>query len=156
MAIVAEAPCVELEALARELGLTLARRGFVPADLEEKWLVVLVDRDLELGARMAALCEAERVLFCATDQAQANSFSHMALARAGLVTVAIGTNGRAPALGRRLREELTRLFAESGLAAFAERLARLREATPAEKRREVLSAAVSEVRVEGRLKLERE
>jgi len=102
---------------------------------------------------MAALCEERRVLFCATDQAQRNSFSHLALARAGVVTAAIGTRGRAPALGRKLREELERVFDEADLAHFADELAKLRDATPPEARRAVLAEALAHVRFEGRLRL---
>jgi precorrin-2 dehydrogenase/sirohydrochlorin ferrochelatase len=151
--VVAETPCAELSLLLKELALQHQRRGFDPADLDGKWLAVLVERDLTLGARMAALCEDRRILFCATDQPQRNSYSHMALARAGVVAVAISTNGRAPALGRRLREEFERLLAESGLAAFAQKLAELRDRTPDQARREVLGAAVSDVRLDGRLVL---
>lgn len=152
--VVSETPCPELLELAAASSVRLVRRAVVPEDLNEKWLVVLVERDLELGARLAALCDERRILFCAVDQPQKNSFSHLALARAGVVTVAIGTNGRAPALGRRLRQELERVFEEAGLAAFAERLGALRDRLPPEKRRAVLGALTSAVRFEGRLKLE--
>lgn len=154
VALVAEQPCPELEELARARGYALSRRAFVEADLNGVWLALLVDRDFELGARMAALCNERRILFCAIDQPQDNSFSHLALARAGLVTVSIGTNGRAPALGRRLREELERVFDEAQLAEFAERIARLRETTAPEQRRELLGAAVAALRFDGRLRLE--
>jgi precorrin-2 dehydrogenase/sirohydrochlorin ferrochelatase len=151
--VVAIAPCAKLRDFASERALPLSRRAFEASDLDGKWLAVLTDRDTSLGARMAALCEERRVLFCATDQAQRNSFSHLALARAGLVTAAIGTQGRAPALGRKLREELERVFAEADLAGFADELARLRDATPLEARRAVLAEALAHVCFEGRLKL---
>lgn len=171
--VVSEAPCAELvefvegaqgaqdgglqggrERSARGGDVRFERRAFVVDDLNGKWLAVLVDRDFELGARLAALCDERRILFCAVDQPQKNSFSHMALVRRGVVTLAISTNGRVPALGRRLREELERVFDEAGLAAFAERLAALRDATAPEKRRAVLGALTRAVRFEGRLKLE--
>ncbi|MGC4089385.1 MAG: NAD(P)-dependent oxidoreductase [Polyangiaceae bacterium] len=151
--VVSAAPSAELGALCRELALPLAERPFTESDLDGKWLAVLVDRDLELGAHMASLCHARRLLFCATDQPQNNSFSHMALARAGLVVAAIGTQGRAPALGRKLREELSRLFDAAGLADFAEKLAQLRDSTPPAERRALLGAALAHVRIDGALKL---
>ena len=76
------------------------------------------------------------------DQPDFSNFSHLALARAGDVTLSISTNGRAPALARRLREELERVLGESNLIAFVERLARLRDRTPSVDRRDVLGAAV--------------
>jgi siroheme synthase (precorrin-2 oxidase/ferrochelatase) len=77
----------------------------------------------------------------------------MAQARAGLLTIAISTSGQAPALGRRLREELERLLVQCGMAAFVERLAELRERTPSVDRRRVLGARVSNVRFTGEIAL---
>jgi siroheme synthase-like protein len=151
--VVSEKPGLGLSALIGARSLVHHQRGFLPGDLDGKWLAVLTDRDLELGRAMAEAAAARRVLFCATDQPQANSYSHMAQARAGLVTLAISTDGRAPALGRRFREELARVLLESGMARFAEELSELRERTPSEERRDVLSKAVSEVRFDGRLRL---
>jgi siroheme synthase-like protein len=151
--VVSEKPGLGLSAVINARSLTHHRRPFLPADLDGKWLAVLTDRDLELGRVMAQQAAARHVLFCATDQAQENSYSHMAQARAGSVTVAISTNGRAPALGRRLREEFARVLLEAGLARFAEELAELRERTPSEQRREVLGKAVSEVRFDGHLRI---
>ena len=151
--VISREPDSELTEILEREAFRVERRAFVPADLDGKWLAVLTDRDPELGRAMADEALSRRVLFCATDQATPNSYSHMALARAGLVTVAIGTNGRAPALGRRLREEFSRLFAAANLGDFAARLAALRDATPERLRREVLGAAVAEVRIEGRIEL---
>jgi precorrin-2 dehydrogenase/sirohydrochlorin ferrochelatase len=151
--VVSEKPGLGLTAVINARGLVHHRRAFSPGDLDGKWLAVLTDRDLELGRSMAEEAQARRVLFCATDQPQENSYSHMAQVRAGLVTLAISTDGRAPMLGRRLREELSRVLLEAGLSRFAEEIAELRERTPSEQRREVLGKAVAEVRFEGRLSL---
>jgi siroheme synthase (precorrin-2 oxidase/ferrochelatase) len=77
----------------------------------------------------------------------------MAQARAGLLTIAISTAGQAPALGRRLREELERLLAASKMSAFIAELAALRARTPSADRRQVLGAAVAEVHFTGELTL---
>ncbi len=151
--VVCSAPGPELQRAASEHGFELAVRAFDEHDLDERWLAVLTERDLTLGARMASAALARRVLFCAADQPQQNTYSHLALARAGVVTVAIGTDGRAPALGRRLREELARVFEDAGLAQFAEALAELRERTPPEKRREVLAEALIGLHFDGKLAL---
>jgi len=153
--VVSEKPGLGLSAVISARGLPHHRRPFQAEDLDGKWLAVLTDRDLELSRFMAEEAEARRVLVCATDQPQDNSYSHMAQARAGLVTLAISTNGRAPALGRRLREEFARVLLEAGLARFADEIAELRERTPEEQRREVMAKAVAEVHFEGHLKLQR-
>jgi siroheme synthase-like protein len=151
--VVCEKPGLGLSAVINARSLLHHRRAFQPEDLDGKWLAVLTDRDLELGRFMAEQADARRVLFCATDQPQNNSYSHMAQARAGLVTLAISTNGRAPALGRRLREELARVLSEAGLARFADEIAELRERTPDAQRRDVMGKAVAEVHFEGHLRL---
>jgi siroheme synthase (precorrin-2 oxidase/ferrochelatase) len=140
-------------ALAEAGAVVVATPEFSPAALEGAWLAVLADRDAELAARMDAECEARRIFFAAVDEPRFGSYSHLALARAGGVVVAIGTNGEAPALARRLREVIQDLFARSGLAAFAERHAALRRLTPPERRRDVLGADVRDVRLEGELVL---
>jgi siroheme synthase-like protein len=151
--VVAAAPCDELVRLAQAGGAELVRRPFADSDLDDAWLVVQTDREPALAERVGNACAERRIFFCATDYPAHNGFSHMAIARAGLVKIAISTDGRAPALGRRLREELQRLLDRSGLADFAERLAALRERTPSAERAAVLGAAVQAVRLTGELEL---
>jgi len=151
--VVSSAANETVRALARAGSIALHERAFVDDDLKAKWLAVLVDQDAELAARMASLAEAERVFFCAVDQPEHNSYAHMAQARAGLLTIAISTAGQAPALGRRLREELERLLVAANMSAFVQKLAALRQITPSSERRKVLGEAVSGVHFSGELKL---
>jgi siroheme synthase (precorrin-2 oxidase/ferrochelatase) len=126
---------------------------FSPPDLDGVWLVVLGDRNPELADRLDQACEERRIFFAAVDDTRVGSYSHLAIAKAGSVVAAIGTHGEAPALARRLRELLQALFDRSNLAAFTERHAALRRATPSERRREVLGADVAGVRLDGELVL---
>ena len=152
--VICSAASPELRALAESGQLELHEREFADTDLDGKWLAVLVDDDAALAARMARLARAARVFFCAVDQPEHNSYAHMAQARAGLLTIAISTAGQAPALGRRLREELERLLDRSKMAEFVEKLAALRARTPSAERRKVLGAAVAAVRLTGEVTLE--
>jgi precorrin-2 dehydrogenase/sirohydrochlorin ferrochelatase len=151
--VVSRAPSDEIRTLAQSGRIELHERDFSDADLNDKWLAVLVDENAELATRMAKLAGAARVLFCAVDQPEHNSYAHMAQARAGLLTIAISTAGQAPALGRRLREELEQLLTRSKMATFVEELAELRARTPSAERRRVLGAAVAGVRFNGELEL---
>jgi siroheme synthase-like protein len=132
--------------------LRLERRAFTDSDLDDAWLVVQTTQDAELASRLASSCDQRRIFFCAVDQPKSSSYSHLALARAGSLTLAIGTEGRAPALGRKLREELARLLSEADAAEEVERLAALRDATPSAERREVLTHAVTDVHFTGALR----
>ena len=151
--VVSEHPSRELEDAAAAGGYTLEVRGFVESDLDRVWLAVLADKNDELARLMGELAAQRRVFFCAIDQPQHSTFSHFAISRSGDVTVAISTNGRAPALARRLREEIDRLLASVELPAFVERLAELREKTSSTERKRVLSDAVAGVRIDGKVVL---
>lgn len=146
-------PGAGLELAANEGRLELSRREVEEADLAGAFLLVLTDRDEALAARLEHAANARQLLYAAVDQPAFGNFSHLAIARAGLLYAAIGTQGDAPALARRLRELFEQLFAAAGLAEFVERLARLRAATPSAERRRVLGDAVRDVRLEGRLVL---
>lgn len=153
--VVGEEPTLGLEGLASPR-LQVERRSFRESDLGEAWLVVQVTQDAELARRVGAACQARRIFFCAVDQPETSSYAHLALVRAGSLTVAIGTEGRAPALGRRLREEVARVLGESGAADEVERLAALRRATPGPERREALNRAVADVHLTGSLRFRKD
>jgi siroheme synthase-like protein len=153
VAVVTPDPTPRVETLAGSGAIDLLHRPFSESDLDEAWLVVQTKRDPALASRIDAACEARRIFFCATDDAERHGFSHLAIARAGLVQVAVSTGGRAPALARRMREELERVLSASGLAAFADRLAALREATASADRARVLGEAVRDVRLTGSLEV---
>jgi precorrin-2 dehydrogenase/sirohydrochlorin ferrochelatase len=153
--VVSTAAGDEIRDLAKRGEIELHEREFADSDLSDQWLAVLVDADPTLAARMARLADSARVFFCAVDQPEHNSYAHMARARAGLLTIAISTAGQAPALGRRLREELERLLGQAKMAPFVAELAELRARTPSANRRAVLGAAVAAVRFTGVLELPR-
>jgi siroheme synthase-like protein len=138
---------------AQHANVKLELREFTETDLDGKWLALLVGRDANVAARIAHAAEERRVFFCAIDLPEHSSFSHMALAHAGSLTVAISTRGEAPSLGRRLREEIARLLQEANIANFVAQLADLRRRTPPEKRREVLGAAVKELHFTGKIEI---
>lgn len=124
-------------------------------ELDDAWLVVQTSPDAALAASLARRCEARRIFFCAVDQPRHSSYSHLALARAGVLTLAVGTEGKVPALGRRLRQELSRLLDDAGASQEVERLAQLRAATPPAERREVLARAVADVHLTGELRFKK-
>jgi siroheme synthase-like protein len=153
--IVGEEETLGLEALT-SARLQVERRPFQENDLDDAWLVVQVTQDAELARRVGQSCQARRIFFCALDQPENSTYAHLALVRAGSLTVAIGTEGRAPALGRRLREELSRVLSEAGAAEEVERLAALRTATPNAERREALGRAVADVHFTGSLRFRKD
>lgn len=153
---VSGSPPADLAAMEARGELVLARRAFVESDFEGVWLAVLTDLNAPLAERMQREAARRRTFFCAVDQPAYSTYSHPALVREGPLVVAVSTSGRAPALARRLKEELARLFAEAGIQKFIDRLAELRAATPSAERRETLGRAVSAVRFTGKVEIPEE
>ena len=130
--------------------------AFTPAALAEHRLVFVCDeaQDPDLAARVHAAAQTHTpALLCyAQDRPDHSDFAMPALVRRGHVRIAISTEGAAPALARRLREELDRLL-DPRLAAFAASLAAERAALPPGERRARLAARVAALRIEGLLHL---
>jgi siroheme synthase-like protein len=147
--LVAPEPDGALLALLGESRVEHLREPYRVTHLDEVWLAVLADRDAELTAALGAECDTRRILFCAVDQPGRNSFAHVGIARAGSLTLAIGTDGRAPGLARRLKHELERIFAESNFAATVEDIARARETAPASERAKITNELAARVRLSG-------
>jgi siroheme synthase-like protein len=114
-----------------------------------KWLAVLCDRDAALAARLGQDAEQQRVFFCAIDQPQNNSFSHVGLSRSGPLFIAVGTEGKAPALARRLKLEFERLLQEPTFSDFVAMLVRVRERTDPKQRKHELNRLASKLRLSG-------
>src|SRR5262249_60251276 len=84
-------------------GLIILRREFVPRDLDGAWFVVAA-ASAEVNRRVAAAAEERHVFVNAVDDAAGASAYAGGVFRRGGVTVAVSTEGRAPALAGLLRE----------------------------------------------------
>lgn len=80
-------------------------REFVPGDLDDAWLVVAAAPP-DVNRRVAAAAADRRVFVNAVDDAERASAYTGGVFRRGGVTIAISTEGRAPALAGLLREAL--------------------------------------------------
>lgn len=143
------APGPELELLSESGRITLETRDFALEDLDECWLVVLADRDADLLERVGPTCTSRRILFCAVDQPGHNGFDHVAVARAGKLSVGVSTGGTAPALGKRLRDELERGLREAGVAELAEHMAELRARIEPRERKRALTVEANRLSLSG-------
>ena len=85
--------------------LTVVERPFVERDLDGAWLVVSAAPP-EVNREVAAAAEARRLFVIAVDDPQAASAYGAGTLRRGGFTVAISTDGQAPALAGLLREGL--------------------------------------------------
>ena len=130
----------------RHASVELIRREFVPSDLDEVWLVVAAATP-EVNREVASAAESRRVFVNAVDDpANASAFLSGVVRRDG-VTIAISTNGEAPALTALVREAVDALL-PNDLDAWMEiaRTARLewkRDAVPMDQRKPSLLRALN-------------
>ncbi len=90
-------------------GVTLVRRPFQDADVDEAWWVVAAAPS-DVNRQVLAACEARRLFVNAVDDPpNATAYLGGVVRRSG-VTIAISTDGRAPALAGLLREALDALL----------------------------------------------
>lgn len=125
---------------------SIVRRGFEPADLDDVWLVVAAAPQ-EVNREVAAAAEARRVFVNAVDDpANATAFLSGVLRRGG-VTIAISTSGQAPALTALLREALDAVLPDDIEQwieqSRGERAAWRRGRVPMERRRPLLLQALN-------------
>lgn len=149
--LISGAPSPGLLSCSRPPNVELVVRELDVRDLDGIFLAVLTDRDEHLARKMQSAAEAHNALFCAIDLPAYGNFSHVAIAKAGSLSLGISTDGRAPALARRLREELERVLTESNVESLVQKLDDLRKRTASSDRRDVLARAVEAVRLTGKL-----
>lgn len=131
-------------------GLVVVQRGFRPDDLDGAWLVV-GSATPEVNRQVAAAAEARRLFFIAVDDPEAASAYGAGVVRRAGVTVAVSTDGAAPALTGLLREGLEAVIPDEGelgawvAEAKAQRVVWRAEGVPMPERRPRLLAAINQL-----------
>ena len=101
------------------------RRRFTTGDLEGYWLVIAATGDPTVNDDIVAEARARRIWLNVVDDPERSSFYFMALHRQGEVTLAVTTEGAAPALAQAIRtlaaERLPNNLGEVAAALRAER-----------------------------------
>jgi siroheme synthase-like protein len=103
--VVAPALSAELREDAAAGRLAVAQRPFAEADVEGAWFVVAAATG-DVNRAVAAAAEARRTFVLAVDDPAAATAYGAGIVRRGGVTLAVSTDGRAPALAGLLREGL--------------------------------------------------
>jgi len=148
IAVVAPDVAPALAELAAAGKISLARRSFDAADLGGVWLVVAAATP-EVNRVVAAAAESQRLFVLAVDDPEAASAYGAGTLRRGGLTVAVSTNGRAPALAGLLREGLEAVLPEDLEAwtaqAESQRAAWRAEKVPMADRRPLLLQALNRI-----------
>ena len=128
------------------LDVSIARREFEPADLDDAWFVVAAATPA-VNRQVADAAESRRLFVNAVDDLASASAYLGGVVRKGGVTLAISTDGRAPALAGLLREGLEALLPDDlerwHAIAQAIRQDWLRDGVPMEARRPLLLQAIN-------------
>lgn len=146
----------EIEApleLARARGaLAWTARGFDPAlDLAEPPFVV-ISTDETAHEEVRAASKAVGALVCCVDAPRLCDFYLTAQGACGPMTLAVASEGRAPMLARRLKEELVRQL-DAPMRALGDAVVALRAGTAPGARRAVISKALEGFSIEIRVNL---
>jgi siroheme synthase (precorrin-2 oxidase/ferrochelatase) len=114
-------------------------------DVTDAFFVISTPQDDALSARLRALADRHKFLFCAIDQPRYGFVAMQAIAESGPVKIAISTGGVAPRVGKIIKEALQGVL-DAKFARFIENLAaqkrRGRTTTPdrADRREAILAA----------------
>ncbi|MCA8883890.1 MAG: uroporphyrinogen-III C-methyltransferase [Rhodobacteraceae bacterium] len=116
--VFADTPAAEIEDWANDGRLTLVRRPARAGDLAGAVLAYGAQEDADADAEFAALARAEGALVNIVDNLEDSAFITPAIVDRDPVTVAIGTEGAAPVLARKIKADLeAALPTELGLLA---------------------------------------
>ncbi len=145
------APVARAEIMSHE-GVILVQRPFVPRDLDNVWFVVAAAPP-EVNRQVAAAAQERRVFVNVVDDLERASAYTGGVFRRGGVTIAVSTEGRAPALAGLLREGLETLIPED-VDTWVRAAAQLRReqraaGVPMRERRPLLLNALNTLYAEG-------
>lgn len=104
----------------------IEQRQYRSGDVADYQLVITATNDPAVNAQVATDAKANRVWVNSADDPDNCSFILPAIARRGLVTVAVSTGGASPALARRLRTDIATDHLTAAVEAAAIELARQR------------------------------
>ena len=131
------------------------RTAFSPAHVQGASLVMVMDAEADADLIVDAARQAGALAYT-HDDPDRSDFAMPALARRGPITLAVSTDGVAPALARRLREELQRML--DGAGATLDRLVSAMEAArvarePGDGRKRALRQIAERLRLTGALEV---
>ena len=129
--------------------------AFTEEQAQKAFAVFIAHEDTAVVRGLAERARPACRLVYAQDVPELSDFAMPALASRGYLRLAISTDGQAPALARRLREEFERLLATGGQAldALLDALASARGSTAPSERGRVLGALANALEIRGQISI---
>ncbi len=106
LTVICPAPTEELKGWAKQGRLTLHQRAYQPGDLHGAQLAFSATDDRSVSQRVAVEARARGLWLNAADEPDLCDFTLPSVGRQGAITVAVSTDGQAPAVAARLRRQL--------------------------------------------------
>jgi precorrin-2 dehydrogenase/sirohydrochlorin ferrochelatase len=88
----------------------LEERGFVPADLDNIFLVVVATSSRDLNQQVYHEAQSRHILCNVVDVPEQCDFYYPAVVQRGDLQIAISTSGQSPSLAQKIRKQLERQF----------------------------------------------
>jgi siroheme synthase-like protein len=105
--------CYEIKSLASShSNIELAERGFLPADVDGRDVVIIAIDDKKESVRIRAIAKARCKLVNVADKPELCDFYMSSVVQKGNLKIAISTNGKSPTIARRLKELFNELLPE--------------------------------------------
>ena len=111
--------------LASQRKIRLIRDSFRANYLKGIFLAIAATDNRQANSKIAALCRRKNLLVNAVDQPGDCTFTVPSIFRRGPLTIAIATNGASPALSKKIRKELEKIYGRE-FGGFLRLLGRLR------------------------------
>jgi precorrin-2 dehydrogenase/sirohydrochlorin ferrochelatase len=99
-----------LQMFAQEHAIMLQQREIREGDVKEKLLIIAATDDPSANREIAALARRAGALVNVVDSPEESDFYVPSTLRRGDLTIAIATDGKIPALSKRIREQLAKQF----------------------------------------------
>ncbi|OGW92649.1 MAG: hypothetical protein A3G36_01430 [Omnitrophica bacterium RIFCSPLOWO2_12_FULL_45_13] len=99
-----------LKAMAQNGRIILKNRNFNLSDLNGAYLVIAATTDRSVNAAVSSYCRRKNILVNVADSPEECSFILPSIIRRGDLTISISTGGSSPALSKKIRKDLEKMF----------------------------------------------
>ncbi len=110
--VISPALCPELARLAADGDIKALRREYGRGDLKKTFVAIAATDDSETNLKVAEEARMNAILVNVVDDAENSNFILPSYVRRGDVTIAVSTAGRSPALARKIRTRLEKIFGD--------------------------------------------
>ncbi len=110
--VISTDPCPELTELEESGRIAVLHRHYRPGDLQRAFIAIAATDSSDINQQVVKEARQETVLVNVVDDPENSDFMVPSCVRRGSVAIAVSTDGRSPALARKIRTRLEKEFGE--------------------------------------------